>query len=404
MNMVNFLSSLADAAHNVIYNFQITDAIDILVVAGIVYLILLLLKRTRSFFIVDGIVVLFVVYVLAQAFNLSLTKSLFQYIFTFFIVILVVIFQRELRSFFEWISVSIRNRSHRRKGVLLPDVHDVVSSVSEAVAYLAQHHIGALLVFPGLQPLGRFLEKGIDLEGKVSTPLLLSIFDASSPGHDGAVVIEGDRIIKFSVHLPLAEHSERLGNIGTRHRSALGLAERSDALVVVVSEERGVVSVARDGKLKALKDPADIVGVLMAFLNIEDNTKKKKVVWYAWITRHTGEKILALVVACVVWFMFSLQLGNVNKELSPLVEFRYLPKAYMVDQVLPQNITVDVSGRSSDVSTLSDGDLHVVVDASTMTEGWGKVIVSQDIIQHPSSVSVVRFSPRIITFHIQKTQ
>ncbi|MEK7120286.1 MAG: DNA integrity scanning protein DisA nucleotide-binding domain protein, partial [Patescibacteria group bacterium] len=154
---------------------------------------------------------------------------------------MVIIFQKEIRRLLEIIGVW----GIQRKMTVPADL--TLLSVSEAARYFVSHKIGSLIVFPGQEPLERFLEGGTDLNGEVSTALLTSIFDDSSPGHDGAVIIKGNKLKKFAVHLPLGENIEAVKNFGTRHRAALGLAEKTDALCVVTSEEKGTISVARDG-------------------------------------------------------------------------------------------------------------------------------------------------------------
>lgn len=124
--------------------------------------------------------------------------------------------------------------------------------IVSSVQYLAKKKIGALIVLVGKNHVERFLEGGYPIDGKFSEPLLLSIFDTRTPGHDGAVVIENGLITKFGAHLPLSDDFKKFGNLGTRHTAGLGLSERTDALVLIVSEERGTITVARHGDLKVV--------------------------------------------------------------------------------------------------------------------------------------------------------
>lgn len=397
--MNNLFSGIITALQNVPPAFGWTDALDVLVVGFFIYLLFALLKRTRSFFILDGIVLLALVYAGARFLNFHLAGFLFQYFFTFFIVILVVIFQKELRSFFEWISVSGRLR--RRAGGTRTAVDIVHDTVAKAVDYLAKHKVGALIVFPGSQPVDRLLEGGIVLGGKVSVPLLLSIFDSSSPGHDGAVLIEGDRIKRFSTHLPLAENVEGLGNIGTRHRSALGLAERCDALIVVVSEERGTISVAHMGKLRVLEGIGEFEKELRRFLETGSKLTTRSR-WYGYITENWKEKALAVAFALFLWFVLVFQPGNINRDIEIPVEFRFLPREYVVDDVIPRTVTISLSGRNSDFNMLNPDTVKIVIDSSDLREGWERVKLTDDLVQHPQSLQITKMVPRSIQLHVKR--
>ena len=149
-----------------------------------------------------------------------------------------------------------------------------------------------------------FIENGIPLGGKISRELLLSIFDASSPGHDGAVIITGDRVRMFGVHLPLARKAEAVKNYGTRHRAALGLAERSDALIIIVSEEKGIISLAEKGEIMIISEENDLAFRIHDFLRshlLEESDSKTK-----WLPQgNIKEKLAALAVAVLLWFVLA---------------------------------------------------------------------------------------------------
>ena len=140
-----------------------------------------------------------------------------------------------------------------------------METLARTLGDLARARTGALVVIRGKDAIARHLDGGEDVEGRLSEPLLKSIFDPHSIGHDGAVVIDGHLIDKLGCHLPLSKNLEKLPRSGTRHAAALGLSERSDALCLVVSEERGTISVARRGNLQVVATPADLLEVLAAF-------------------------------------------------------------------------------------------------------------------------------------------
>lgn len=399
MFSAQFISHINEVFQTIFAAFQFKDAIDILLVTLFLYLALVLFKRTNSFFIIDGIILLFIAYLGARFFNFYLTGLLLQYFFGFFIVVMVVIFREELRSFFE--SISIFGRFRRPIPGAKAGSAGIVDIITKSLEYLSLNKVGALIVFPGEQPLDRLLQGGISLNGEISLPLLLSIFDASSPGHDGAVFVEGGRIKKFSAHLPLAEKYQHLGNIGTRHRAGLGLSEQSDAFVLIVSEERGTISLARFGELKVLKNATMAGEELKKFLESKTlfHTPRS---WFRSIFTNIPEKILVLLLALFLWFSFVFQLGQITKEYSVPVEFRFLDTSLQVSKVTPPEMTVVLSGKSNEFELLDPKNIRVVIDASSFEEGSERIKINEQMIQAPRSVSIVDYTPSTIRLQVEK--
>ena len=377
------------------------DAVDLIIVAVLFYAFLLLLRRTHTRFIINAIGGLLVLYAMARFLNLYLTSLLFQAFFAFFAVIMAVVFQRELRGFFEWLY--IWGRWSRTPQESLPD--RVADQLVEALTQLATRKVGALMVLPGQQVIDGLLQGGVVLDGQVSTPLLLSVFDPSSPGHDGAVVIEGDRIRKFGVHLPLAEHFERYSELGTRHRAALGLAERSDALVVAVSEERGTISVASGGELRTLAQREglreDLVSVLMQ--RYQDDPKRP---WHWFLTHNLRDKVIAVFFALLLWVIFVASQGSgvVTRPYEVPVEFQFLPRGYTVSDLSPETVAATLSGRNQDFNLLDPEALRIVIRLPGGVEGRQRVRIEESMISRPAAFSVVKFTPRYVEFTVQRQE
>lgn len=383
-------------------NFQLRDALDIVIVGFLIYGFLLLLQRTHSRVIINGISILLGIYLIARYFDLYLTSILFQAFFTFFVVILVVIFQKELRNFFEWIYIWGKFSS-KHTGVYSSTIAD---EIVEAAHQLTEKRIGALMVLPRRQMIDTSVQGGISLNGRLSIPLILSIFDPSSPGHDGAIIIEGDRIKKFGVHLPLAEHFDAGDGFGTRHRAALGLAERSDALIIVVSEEKGTLSVAHEGKLKILDRSDELKEFIRELLQEKHLSRSpEKSQWFSYITHNIREKLLAAAFTLLFWYIFVIQLGTgvVSHEFKVPVEFRFLPQQYIITKQSSDIVTVTLSGSNQDFVLFdAKSDLHVIINLSNPELGNQQVKISEKDISHPDSLSVMKFSPSTILFRIEK--
>lgn len=274
------------------------DILDIVLVAVLIYAVLVWFKRTKSAFVAMGIMVLAAVYTLARAAGLTMTTWIFQGFFAALAIAMVVIFQEELRQAFERIAVwSLGVRPEH------PPRAREVEILVRTVADFARDKTGALIVLSGLDPLDRHIEGGWALNGELSEALLMSIFDSHSLGHDGAVIVEKGRLAKFGVHLPLSKEFSKITNMGTRHTAAMGLSELTDAMCLVVSEERGTISIARQGNLeimetlKALED-----AVHRFFQNLAPPVEESPMLQF-W-SHNTGEKAIAFLFSVVLWLFF----------------------------------------------------------------------------------------------------
>jgi diadenylate cyclase len=277
----------------------VPDILDMMLVGALVYGLLLWFKRTRAAFVALGLLLLAIVYTVAFLAGMYMTVRIFQGFFAVFIVAVIVIFQEEIRSVFERIAVwSLTG------GVLKSaPTHRQVEILVRSLGDLARDHIGALVVLRGLDPLDRHVSGGWDLNGELSEALIKSIFDSHSLGHDGAFIVEEGRVSRFGVQLPLSKDFGRITNLGTRHSAALGLAERTDALILVVSEEAGTVSIARRGELKVIADLEDLQDAIEVFLiRLMPDHAQHPVLRFA--TENWREKLSAAAVSILLWFFF----------------------------------------------------------------------------------------------------
>ncbi len=283
------------------------DFFDILIVAMLIYAVLIFIRQTHSFFILWGLLILVGIGLLSKVFDLGLTSRFFESFLPSLLIIFVIIFQKEVRHFFEWFLRSSGKSSANKIPLSSRVSHIIISAVDD----LAKKKIGALIILAGKFHLEGLLEGGWILGGQISTPLLLSIFDPSSPGHDGAVVIENNLIKRFGAHLPLAENFQRFGDLGTRHRSALGLAQKTDALIIVVSEERGTISLARNGSIEQLSDIAVLQKTIDNF--VKEKFPAQKAPLRNVFTRNIAEKAVSLALAVAFWLLFIFRNGSLNK-------------------------------------------------------------------------------------------
>ena len=370
----------------------ITDFADVAIAAFFIYLILIFIKQTRAYFIITTIVVLFGINYLSQILNLSLTRQIFQPLLTFFIVIFVVVFQREIRRFFEWFSAGSRRLAQERKANVSEGMSVIIA---RALRQLAEQRIGAIFVFVGDQPVDTVTEGGFPLDGRISIPLLLSIFDPTSPGHDGAVLIEDNRIRRFGVHLPLAERYSRYKDYGTRHRAAAGITEKTDALALVVSEERGSIMIAEHGELRDVGDQSELEKIIEDFL--KENIDPLVSPWNDLVWKNFSTKLTSLALAMLLWFVFVYQTGVTTQQFAIPIEFRGIPKEYVIESTDQHELIVVLSGNYRDFVNLTPSrDLKVTIDASAMKMGTQRLNLSSENVSYPSYFTLLSTSPKTV--------
>jgi len=378
-----------------LFNLRFLDIADMAIVAALLWSVMVLLRRTRARVALIGLSILGVVYLLARQLGLRVTAGILQGFFAVLIIVVVVVFQEDLRRFFEQIgSWGLR----RRPQTVRTGMTDLLV---RAVAHLAATRTGALLVIPGTEDIERHVDGGIRLSGQCSEPVLLSLFDASSPGHDGAVILRGSEIERFAVHLPLSSDHAQLAAVGTRHAAALGLAERTDALCVVVSEERGNVSVASHGVLRTLSRPEELADELRRFLQQTSPEKKKEPVW----RRFRGvwkEASASILMAVLLWLVFvpGSSMTEVTHEVP--VQVDNLPPGYVLEEVDPPEVEVTLEGRRRDAYLINRASLGVRLDALLVKLGRRTFEITPSNLMHPPSLTVLQVSPDHVRLSVRQ--
>lgn len=256
------------------------DLIDIAIVSYIFYRLILLIKGTRAEQLVKGLIVLLIALVVSGWLGLETINWLLRGLMTVGLVAIPIVFQPELRKALEQLG---RGRLFQR--AILEDeeeaFREVLEELLKAIPVLVKKRIGALIVLERETGLKDIIETGIKIEGIVTAELLINIFMPRSPLHDGAVIIRGNIVAAAGCFLPLTENPNLSKELGTRHRAALGITEVSDAVVVVVSEETGVISLAHEGKLTRYLDEKTLRSTLMNFY-FEPKKKRDIATFWPW--------------------------------------------------------------------------------------------------------------------------
>jgi TIGR00159 family protein len=241
---------------------EIGNVIEILIISFIVYEILLWIMNSRAWVILRGLIAILGFTVLAMIFNFSTIMWILTKIANIAFVAFIIIFQPELRRALE----QLGSGNILRKILPYQETDnlniDSIEDLIKASFALSSTSTGALIVIEGSEILNDYIRTGIEINGKISSQLLINIFEHNTPLHDGAVIVRGNKIVSATCYLPLSENSHISKALGTRHRAAIGISEVTDSLTIVVSEETGNVSVASRGALKKIKSREELREIL----------------------------------------------------------------------------------------------------------------------------------------------
>ena len=386
--------------HTPLLDIAPTDLVDIAVVALLLWGLVVWTRRARMALL--GLAFLGIFYhLIAQQFKLQLTTWIFQGFFAALVVVLVVVFQDDLRRLFEQIAtLSLRRKAPR------PDLSSL-GTLTRGLYQLAAKRRGALVVLPGREPIERhFLQHGVPLDAEISEELLDSLFDPGSAGHDGALVMQNNRIKAFGVHLPLSENRDELKRGGTRHAAALGLAERSDALCLVVSEERGTIGIAARGQLAILGNPTEPIKPGDLRDKIQDHlqhtgteVKTHRVEW-RWLGRRLVEGLLSLALALGAWLVF---VPVEEAVLQVPVAVENMPEGYALTDA-PPAVEIAVAGPRRAMLLASNADFEVVIDANLVKFGRRTFEVSTQSVRHATELAVKSITPEKVKLTVQQAR
>ena len=270
-----------DVIVNSVKNIKLSSILDILVVSYIFYKSYILIKETRAEQLLKGIIFIIILIPISKLLNLEMLYWILSNTITIGVLSLIIIFQPEIRRALEHIGRSAFNDKH-----ILEDeetMEKVITEIVNAVYNLSKSKTGALIVIERLTGLGETINTGVKLDALVSSALLENIFVVNTPLHDGATIIRNDRIVSAGCFLPLTSNNNLNKTLGTRHRAAIGLSENSDGIIIVVSEETGVISLAVNGNLTRNYDKDKLKDILIRIIrkskSKKSNFRERVVTW-----------------------------------------------------------------------------------------------------------------------------
>lgn len=382
-----------DAIYFFISSLQWQDILDICISSYILFRLYALFRGTAAFNVMVGLAFLWLVKGLSMKLGLIVLSFALQGITAAAAIIIVVIFRNEIRTVFK--TKNIRS--------ILWDAPQTITrssleAISEAMFELGEKGVGALLVLPGKDDLDDYVQNGISWQGLVSKEMVKSIFWYGNPVHDGAAIVEGDKISRVGCILPLSLSNDLPATFGTRHRAAVGLSEQTDAFVLIVSEESGRVSTAKSGSIRYPKDRRELKSMLEDHLGRKASSGKAE-------KNERFEMALAaflsFMLVSVAWLGFTR-----TSDTTPYnANIQYSGRAPGVEIVSSSDDVVKVwlSGASTLMKSVQSEKLSVVVDLSNLPMGKNKVKIPLDSVNTPPGVELYRVTPSEIEVTLDRT-
>lgn len=368
------------------------DLMDILLITFILYRLYVWLQGTRALRILIALAALGLLYLLARWSGLFITTWILQYLWAVILVIMVVVFQSEIRQVLE-------RMSPLNFFLGQPETLDrlALEEVVRTAFELAKNRIGALIVFQRRDILEDHLKGGIPLDGRISFEVLSSIFIPSSPAHDGAVIIHGGRIVSVGCYLPLSDNPALPRNYGSRHRAGIGITEKCDAISLIVSEERGEVLLAVEGEITRMGNPGDLQERLGSMLF---KVERKKNRWPSAFTANLVPKGIAFALVLVLWGFIAGQ-QRTEMWLTVPLEYRNIPTNMEIAGELVNKVEVGIRGPRGVISGVSQDQVRAHIDLSQGLRGLNYARITTDNIRIPVGTEVTKINPSSMRIRLE---
>jgi uncharacterized protein (TIGR00159 family) len=380
--------------YSIIANLRFQDILDIVFLTIVSYHLYLWFRGTKAYRALIGLLVLGIIFTVARTWGLFLTTWVFQVFWQVLVILLIILFQSEIRQVLERVNplqaMGLRKASTPEKWI---------PGFTQGIFELAKRKIGALIIIERQDGVREFITEGQSLEGEPIPEVLMSIFQKESPLHDGAVLIQGGRITQVACYLPLSPEEGLPKAWGTRHRAALGLSERCDAWCVVVSEERGEVSVARQNEMIHIEQPQQLTQFIMEAVM---PYSPKKITWKErlrlFLLTRWQVKLGTLLLISILWLMLA---GQQDFEVAfsiPLAVENLPPKMQILEPLNPR-VKIRVRGLRKDASILNEKNVLALIDLSSAHLGRTTFPLTRGHIRLPNDrIYVVNIEPPQIEF------
>lgn len=374
---------------------RIQDIADILIMTFLLYQLYTWFRKTRAMQVLIGLGVVTLIYFVTRFLGLYMTSWVLQELGTVLIVLIVVVFQSEIRQALYRFSLLRQLFGSQRGQQQQTRFHQIAETLFE----LAGKRIGAILVFQRGESLADLMLNGVRLDCEISPQILETIFTESTPLHDGAALVRDNRIIVASCHLPLSSNPNLPQFYGTRHRAALGLSERTDAIVAVVSEERGEVSLAVAGELNKIATPEELIARLEELISPARETPRLTI--RQRLQSNLLSKAAILLIVTIFWALITSRQGQIATVAAPL-GFHGVPEGLVLVKNSPEEVAVQLKSLSSLVPEPAELSIGADIDLSGIREGQTTIRISGSDFKLPSGMVIVNVNPSSIKVVAEK--
>lgn len=370
-----------------IEGFRWQDAIDILINSYILFRLYILLRGTYALRVLMGFILLWFFQSFAESLGLIITSWAIQGITAVTAIIIIVVFRNEIRSVLQ-----ARNLKSIFWGFSYKTRPTPIEIIVGCAFELAQKKIGALLVFPGREDISEMVQNGISWNGLISKEMIMSIFWHDNPVHDGAAIITGDRVAEVGAILPLTHRTDIPSSYGTRHRAALGLAEVSDALVILISEEKGMVLAAKNSEMTPISRKENLEHILREHVggtipSVRPPQKEKLKLSLA--------AALSLVLVTGIWYSFSRGLETLISLETPIDYMNRDSEMEILDTSV-NTVKLNIGGSGHLIRAIRPDQAMVRIDLKNATIGTNTFSLTRDNVSLPPGVYLKNIKPASI--------
>lgn len=368
-------------------NIRWQDILDILVVSYFLFRLYVLFRGTHVFRVIVGIGFLWIFQRIAGYMGLIVTTWAMQGVIAFAAIIIIIVFRNEIRNVLQ-----VKNVGAILWGVSHKMVETPVQIITGSVYEMAKRRIGALLVFPGKDVLEDIVQGGVPWKGVLSKEMVLSVFWPDNPVHDGAAIIQGDQIVEVGAILPLSRKSDLPSSYGTRHRAALGLAEKTDALIILVSEESGKVVGMKGDQVREINNNIELEKILLANTGTSGD--------YKGLRKRDKLNLVLAAMAIVLfvagtWFSFSRGLETLATLEVPIEYMNRDPNMELIASSL-NSVNLDLSGGGTLLKSIQPEQVKVRVDLSKAVVGLNSYTITSENITLPPGIALRRVDPPVL--------
>jgi uncharacterized protein (TIGR00159 family) len=363
--------------------------LDILLISMAIFFLYRFFRSTGSWKIVLGVVGSGLFFIFARFLNLKGIIWIYSFLSPIILISLVILFQPELRKIFERL-VSIKGKETGT------ELAQLASTISDSVFQLAKKRQGGILVLTGKDSIQSLVSGGITLDAQPSFSLIMSLFDPSSPGHDGAIIISNAKCVSFGNRLPLSNSNKLSEDFGTRHHAGLGLAENTDAFVIVISEERGSITIFQDGSIIPIQEKNDLIHQIQKYWTIKpwignkSSDKKKK-------SRTWTELALSFVAAFLFWSTVVLT-QDATREITLKIPVNYDVSGENIHlvQMSASTVKIRLKGSTENLKALDLNTLHFSIPYLFKQPGEYQVFLNKQYLSLPTDIILLSVKPSTI--------